>query len=39
MKRASTKWEEILANHVSDKGYNPEYVKSSYNSVAKDKIV
>ena len=27
VKRQLTKWEKIFANHISDKGLHPEYVK------------
>lgn len=37
VKRKSTDWEKVLANHISDKDLHPEYVNKSYNSNTKRK--
>ena len=36
-KRQPMEWEEIFANHISDKGLISIYIKNSYNSIAKTK--
>ena len=35
MKRIFTKWEEVFANHISDKWLLSKIFKNSYNSEAK----
>lgn len=30
-------WEKFFANHTSDKGQYPKYIKNSYNSIVKRK--
>ena len=37
MKRQPTEWEKIFANDMTNKGLNPKYINSSYNSISKHK--
>ena len=36
MKRQSTEWEKIFANHISDKELMSKCIKNSHNSTAKN---
>lgn len=37
VKKQPMAWEKFFANHTSDKGQYPKYIKNSYNSIVKRK--
>lgn len=39
LKRQTTDWERIFANHTSDKVLHPEYIRNSQNSKARKQTI